>query len=521
MLDAEQESLLDDGLSAMAGSDSRSLSDAEQASLFSANSSALSTSAATHNELETGGPNTHAAQAAKAIDMAGGDSWQPTTPSRPASLATTNSNLYHPESQTPLDDGPAPPDYAQATAQQAPVQPRYADEESLYSTASDLASVDWYHYLRKTRRWKILVKRHWKSFSLLTLCICCILLTGILIIQSKTHQEVEAKLGLFFPDYPRKSHGRPKDFHQSTANCRFDSYHDFLRFGWIDPEAFAFVETLRELDFPDFGSVSISGNVEVRPAPYGQKSPIEVAISFATTGTWHDIPAYVVMTSDGLHIYPPSAADDSNSYAKHTDLKRHTAKEDVCLDVWVGIYVKTQLDSFSITTENLHVDIGHPYSLNRESWSFRIRNESHIHTRRGNVTTSYWDSRDAYIASESGSIKGTYGLHNNLKLETESGDIKVDIRQQASPFQGYLDTHPPNTPSNLSTRTDSGKQFLRLTQDLVELISSERKGFVRTQLDIAILCLNRHETSGPPFPRPYVIRLVANGNPIDRIRSEF
>ena len=133
--------------------------------------------------------------------------------------------------------------------------------------------------------------------------------------------------------------------------------------------------------------------------------------------------------------------------------------------MWIGIYIRTPLDRFEISTDSMNIDIGLSRSYDRTGrWSFRIRDHSRILSNHGNITTSYWDSRDAYVKSERGSIRGKYGLNNNLRLETDTGDIEVDIQQQAAHKHNYLDSHPPNVPANLTTITGSGKQVVKLKQ---------------------------------------------------------
>ena len=159
-------------------------------------------------------PNTPAAQAAKAIDMAGGDGWIPRSPSRPASSATVSGNLFEIGIPVVLDAGPAPPDYSQATAREQSALARSADDESLYDVEDNIGIAVQDRRTRMTYFWKGLVKRHWKSFWLLNLSIYCILLTIFVIVRPPRRQVVQVvqpKLDAFYPDYPTKSHGSVKD----------------------------------------------------------------------------------------------------------------------------------------------------------------------------------------------------------------------------------------------------------------------------------------------------------------------
>lgn len=447
------------------------LSDPDHESLLSVHSIATSSSTAQRGVTESQDPTTPAAQAAKAIDLAEDGTWTPATPatpSRPASMLTASSDRH-------VD---APPDYAQATAQQSPVHSQPGDEESLFLAEDGSATLNLFSHTQKSMGVKRLLRRHWKRLCLLNLAIYCILTTIILIaglvaLRKALFQPENppVKFDNFPPDHPLNQRSSPETFHQSTPQCQFDTYpSDYYYFAWIDPTNFTFQEDIQPSDYlgyRDPGEISISGNIDVRPAPYGQEDPIEVIISFATTSTfqagfpeWHK-------DSETLRIYRSPSPDLLSSQVKHRDLKRNIPSEEkACLDIFVGIYIKTQLDNFSLHTENLHIDIGHSRSYERGWWSFRIRDNSYIHSEGGNITTSNWDSRNANVTSGSGSIKGTYGVNDNLHLQTNSGEIEVDIWQQAAHEKGYLSTHPPNTPANFSTITGSGKQTLRIWQAL-------------------------------------------------------
>lgn len=137
--------------------------------------------------------------------------------------------------------------------------------------------------------------------------------------------------------------------------------------------------------------------------------------------------------------------------------------------------MQTPFYDFNLQSENLEIDIGQFRSFDRkQAWSFRVSGDSEIHTNRGNITTSYWDARNANVTSDKGSLKGIYGLNNNINLETKSGDIEVDIWQSAAEEREYLDSHPKDIPANLTTTTGPGKQTLRIFQEFWPSLRSNR-----------------------------------------------
>ena len=346
----------------------------ERNSLLSTESLSESREDPQDSESHGHGTNSSAAQAAKAVDIAGGNNtWAPSTPSRPASLATSSDSLYAAdERQALLDAGPPPPDYAQATARQEPVTSGPGDEESLHVAQEDISSADLSHHTWKSHHWKGSVNRRWKSVCLLSLGIYCVLTIMIFVFRSTLLRSPTTRLSLFPPDHPSSNHGRPQNFHKRTKQCHFDSYTEFQYFGWLDPETFSFIDTVQESDYEDFGEVSISGHVELRPAPYGQSDPIQVIANFATTSSWQArIPKWD-FSSGTLRIYSSPSDGGTRSTTKHSDLRRSTSKGGACLDIWVGIYIQTQLDNFTLHTESMHVDIGAPPSYEEDLGAFEF-----------------------------------------------------------------------------------------------------------------------------------------------------
>lgn len=404
-----------------------------------------------------------ATQAAKAVDIAEEtDSWDPRTPSRLASLASTSSeDLYGVDDRRPFLSAPTPPpDYDQATAQQGSfpwgagsnggITNGDEDEDLPLELVSRRSS--------KRRRWS------WKAIVLSGLGLYCTIATVLLFLRPK-HKHIElAKQDPIYPDHPYRNFGKPEVFHQSTSRCHFNSYTPFLDFGWLDLDSFSFNDTVQESDYWQFGNVTVSGRIEIRPAPYIQRSAIHMIVNYATTSTWRAPVPQWHFESDTFRLYTSLSSYAFPSVAEHKELKRGISSEAECLDIFVGMYVKVPMNEFTVQTESSNIDIGQPASFSFKEWSFRIRNESLIHTKRGNVTVGYWDSRNAQFRTDRGSISGTFGLNDHLSIETKEGDITVELVHQPALEEEYLDTHPPKTPANLSTFTGSGDQEVTIMQ---------------------------------------------------------
>lgn len=412
------------------------------------------------------GANNSAAQAAKAVDIAERtERWNPSTPSRPASLATTTSDELYTgdERRVFLHAGPPPPDYAQAIAQQESGLSGQPVEDGLYDS-EDVSADHGEH-----RVWKF-HRASWKKVALFSLGLYGALVTVALLLLAKPFRKITTRSNLYPLDHPLRSNA-PQGFHKSTPQCHFNSYSEFESLTWLDPKAFEFIDTVKPSEYEELGNVVISGCIEIRPAPYGQNAPIEVITNIAKTSNWEaEIPSWETSRDDMLHIYSPAKDPGLLPSLGHSDLKRRGSNEYPCLDMWVGIYVKTSLENFTVHTENLNIDIGAFPSFDKEDWSFRVRDHSFIYSKMGNITAKYWNSRVAHFRTQHGSITGRFGLNDALTLDTNEGDIRVKIQHEA-PVQNryYNSAYPSNPRANLTTLSGSGRQSLEMYQDLDQL----------------------------------------------------
>lgn len=310
-------------------------------------------------------PSSSTTQATKAIDMAEGDAWFPRTPSRPASLASASTNPYEADEQRSLfNTSPPPPNYAEATAfhERAFVN-SVEEEEDLYSADRPIASFNPLQPAAKQSSWKKFMRRHWKAFCLTNLLIYCVIATG-LAVSPIFPGKAEVILPMLRPEWVRDSLSRPDDFNNRPGHCLFDPYHGSTYTSIPDSTNFSLREALKPSDYRDFGNVSISGSVEIRPARYAQTDPIEFIVSYATTSGWEvDLPHLNWSPEDQLwqiRATPSRGREKKTELNRHTGLKRSAPPDSLCLDIWVGIFTNTPLDHFKIHTDNMHVSYGLP-----------------------------------------------------------------------------------------------------------------------------------------------------------------
>ena len=156
-----------------AGSILTTTSTSDGASLLRFHSFAFNLSNSAHTTSES---SSREAQASKAIEAAQGSALTPLNRSRAPSLAPSSIwPHYNPERTPLLDAGPAPPDYAQATAWRS-LLPTHRARAGSQSAPSILSfSADGKFNVRK------LVKKRWKPFVLLNLIVYCLVITGIIL----------------------------------------------------------------------------------------------------------------------------------------------------------------------------------------------------------------------------------------------------------------------------------------------------------------------------------------------------
>ncbi|KAK4910987.1 hypothetical protein LTR28_014088, partial [Elasticomyces elasticus] len=139
-------------------------------------------------------------------------------------------------------------------------------------------------------------------------------------------------------------------------------------FDFDSPAQFTFLEFVEQA-----GHVSgdVSGKVYVRPAPPTQQTSIQVNVSLAIT----DVDINVAE-----NMFDPDIQSRSS-----------------------------------------------PSSDDMTAGGINITNATDITTISGDVSSTYWSSRETRIDVTSGSVSGTYALRDLLSIKTKSGSISVDV----------------------------------------------------------------------------------------------
>lgn len=318
------------------------------------------------------------------------------------------------------------------------------------------------------------MRRRWKAVFLLNLVILSCIAITVLSVRLAKSSNLPSEWDVFFPsDHPEKNLIFPEKYHRSTAECPLHEYTDFIAVPVYDLGNFSFSEVMDPHDNPEFSHGKINGNLEIRPAPYGQEASIEVWLNVATTKSWKGGVPDIRRSRNELQINFPKYLQRVATSQDH-----EYREAPPCMDVWVGIYVSPGLENLHVKSDNLDVDVGYPRSMKtHRMWTLRVANATTVSAVR-DVSVSSLDSRMTSIETINGSVSGFFILYDSLSVTSQHGYIYAEIvqafathknssrRQADLAAQGYSRLRDPDTPSVLRTMTGIGQQSIVLLQQL-------------------------------------------------------
>ena len=372
-----------------------------------------------------------------------------------------------------LDAGPAPPDYSQATAYRTFAQPNpyrrrgheQPEEPAAEDDGDELESAFKAASQKKLKKY---VRQNWRQVCLLNLAIYSLLVTlilGIKYVLTWRGSSSIRDMGIKYPEhasllFPDKS----AEFHRNTPECSFDHY--FMQgLGGFSPRSrnMTFIEDMTPpSEFADF---HVSGNIDIRPAPYDQGNPVEFWLSVATAGPWKAVDQKYEVGDNYLGesvamLFPvlnKMADADSKGRTFRTQVRKKP-----CLDFWITIYVKHIYDTWNIEAAYGNINLGYPKSFNTDdNWMFRVGNDSRLSTAGGNISVSYLDARHLDLRSTTGSITGNFSFDDTINFASTSGDIDVLINQSME-YTGVKKC------SRITSSTETGNTNISLHHEAVD-----------------------------------------------------
>lgn len=272
------------------------------------------------------------------------------------------------------------------------------------------------------------------------------------------------------PTFPITNPDLPHDIPHSP-NCAYEYYSDNMVFEFHKPGKFTFGEFIERYEFP---SLSVSGNVVIQPGEKNQKADINLLLTFATTKQM--VESNFVKTDESFVLQTPELEGDAGRWPN------------ACVYVSVRIEVRpgVTLESWDLTASNLNIDVQDGLFNRNEQGNgptaLEISTLSSFTTVRGKYTSqplrtrtlpanhptgkadiTHWSSRETIVETISGSITGTFALHDALTLKSQSGLIKASIAPQPhlhhlpakSLFQtvsGHITAHFPTSDQSFPER---------------------------------------------------------------------
>ncbi|KAK0941203.1 hypothetical protein LTR29_007194 [Friedmanniomyces endolithicus] len=202
--------------------------------------------------------------------------------------------------------------------------------------------------------------------------------------------------------------------HPQKGVCAFISFSE-ATFAIEDSATFALTEAM---DSELYTSGGISGSIRLSVAPPEQENDVVVLVSYASTET---------RSVDDMDHFRALGVFELRFAKNRLPVP--------CIDVIIGLYIKAHvsLNSLNITTKNLDIQTGQSSSEDSNesaiptTWAI---DHAAFQSHRGSINVAPWSSRETRIVTDSGHISGRYELKDLLYLRTHSGQIEIDIAPQ-------------------------------------------------------------------------------------------
>lgn len=240
--------------------------------------------------------------------------------------------------------------------------------------------------------------------------------------------------------------------HRDTAQCHFTSFSTTEAYNLSNPRDFTIRENIQqsasELLFP-LSQPLILGTVKVLPmhAEDSDGPDVTVLVNIATTSQIRVFQSRVFFTKT-------PGAEKLELLFPDLSLMQLDSRQTHCLDFAVTILVRSGTKLGNWIADLKHLKFEAPEDLfstdsvqgNRTLY---IDKDSAIKTSSGSISVKSWSGRKTYLETHSGSIDGTYALRDLLVARTNSGTINLSVEpQEADP------EHP--APATLQITSSSG-----------------------------------------------------------------
>lgn len=252
------------------------------------------------------------------------------------------------------------------------------------------------------------------------------------------------------PDDPIIPPKDPAMMPPSTQECPYSESSEMEIYDFNRPQNFSFVEFIESSLWV---SNNIHGKITVQPAQEEQGVDIRLFVSYATTSPWKVLDSDYIKTDESFVLQLPvmEKAEGGNS-------RKPCLWVNARIDVRPGVV----LDAWELSTGNLEIQVeGGLFDLKEgeeELSVLQVTGPSIFNAIRGAVNVDYWSSRETEVSVISGNIKGTFALLDLLSLNSQSGNINVNVDPRKA------DEHNPK-PAEFLTKSNSGTVKVHFPQE--------------------------------------------------------
>ncbi|KAK5166884.1 uncharacterized protein LTR77_007613 [Saxophila tyrrhenica] len=270
-----------------------------------------------------------------------------------------------------------------------------------------------------TRR---LVRQYWHTILLANVTFTFALLLLTTSLEEPRYHAVEVTRQYYSQHAHETS---PYKFHPYMAFPDYSVY-TFTRLGHTGD--FSFEEALDLSSIPELANATLTGRIDIRPAPAAQRVPVEVWCNVATSWPWKAGSAAIDQDEKGLHLKMPHFSKDQLwlDERQQRDMDRHMESPSR-VDIWIGIYVLVEMDIFNISTKSFDVSIDNVSELN--FWGFSVRKKTCIEAVKGAFDSRVYTGSAQTIIKAGASLMGMFFLRDKLELESESA-IEATVKHQ-------------------------------------------------------------------------------------------
>lgn len=288
--------------------------------------------------------------------------------------------------------------------------------------SATVAMLDELHPIFINKRSISFVRRHWLHILLVNVAMTFALLSLVTFVRRPGYRISRLEV---FPDYylthPRRSH--PARFHDYRWQCRYSDYTDFTYTQLEDSGNFALREALDVNSTPGNDTFSLTGRVDIRPAPLAQNNAIEAWINVATTWPWVADRPRLVRNGNAISVPMPRLRRNDRRLGL-------TGSERIpCVDIWIGIYVNLEMRNFEISTKSFSV---HVDSTNEQSsWRFAVKDSLQISTETASILSNVFiDARNTTLIAGGGMVNAKVNLRDSLHVNASGVPVDLTIDQK-------------------------------------------------------------------------------------------